>query len=142
MVFIVLLHIKIVLIPDVSYNRIMRFTDDDLPATEKVMDKRVRFVGDRGAAVAAETREIAKKALALIKVEYEELPAVFDVEEAASGEAYSIYDGGNVIEELDKSCGNITQGFEEADFVLEHRVETPILHHGAIEPYIVVGSLA
>ena len=116
----------------------MRFIDDNLPATEKVFDTRVRFVGDRVAAVAVTSREIAKKALSLIKVEYEELPAVFVVEEAASEKAYPIYKGGNIIEELHKSCGNLTTGFEKADFVLEHRVETPILHHGAIEPYITV----
>ena len=42
------------------------------------LDRKVRFVGDRVAAVAAETEEIAQRALDLIEVEYEELPAVLD----------------------------------------------------------------
>lgn len=127
--------------PDVKFNRIMRFIDDDLPATEKVLDKRVRYVGDQVAAVAAESRAIAKKALKLIKVEYEELEAVFDVEEAAK-DNFIIYDDlkSNVIERLSKSCGNLEAGFNEADFIVEHCVKTPILHHGAIEPYLVIAD--
>lgn len=45
-------------------------------------DNKVRHVGDRVAAVAADTDEIAEAALKLIKVEYEVLPAVFDEQEA------------------------------------------------------------
>ncbi len=46
------------------------------------LDNKVRFVGDRVAFVAAETPEIAEKALALIEVEYEVLPAILDMREA------------------------------------------------------------
>ncbi len=42
------------------------------------LDRKVRYIGDRVAAVAAETEEIAERALALIEVEYEELPAILD----------------------------------------------------------------
>ena len=45
-------------------------------------DDKVRFIGDKVAAVAAESREIAAAAAQLVEVEYEELPAVFDAEEA------------------------------------------------------------
>src|SRR5680860_1926898 len=44
--------------------------------------EQVRFVGERVAAVVAETRELAEEAAALIDVEYEDLPAVFDPDEA------------------------------------------------------------
>src|SRR5256885_11369183 len=50
-------------------------------------EDRVRFVGERVAAVAAEDRDTADEALALIDVEYEELPAVFDPLEALGEEA-------------------------------------------------------
>ena len=53
---------------------------------------RVRYVGDRVAAVAAETREAAEEALALIEVEYEELPAVFDPLEAMKPDAPLMHD--------------------------------------------------
>ena len=62
-------------LPDCRVGRSMR----DMPVLAR--DK-VRFVGEKVAAVAAERREIAEQALDLIEVEYEELPAVFDPLEA------------------------------------------------------------
>ena len=47
-----------------------------------VLDRKVRFVGDAVALVATETREAAAGALDLIEVEYEKLPAVYDMEAA------------------------------------------------------------
>ena len=61
----------------------------DVPILAK--DK-VRFVGERVAAVAAETREIAEQAAALIDVEYEDLPAVFDADEAMQVGAPLVHD--------------------------------------------------
>ena len=55
-------------------------------------DNKVRHVGDRVAAVAAETPEIAEEACGLIKVEYEILPAVFDELEAGKPDAPVIHD--------------------------------------------------
>ena len=52
------------------------------PRITRVLDRKVRYVGDAVALVAADSEEIAKEALRLIEVEYEMLPAVFDVEEA------------------------------------------------------------
>ena len=52
----------------------------------------MRFVGDRVAAVAAESRAIAEEALRLIEVEYEVLPAVFDIEQAMAPGAPVIHD--------------------------------------------------
>lgn len=126
--------------PDVYFNSLMRMIDDDKPATEKVLDSTVRFVGDKVAAVAAETEAIAEQALSLIKVEYETLPHVLDVEEALAEDAYPIYPEGNKMEELYRECGSVEQGFLEADFIVEHKIKTPLLHHGAIEPYVVMAN--
>ncbi|UCD58621.1 MAG: hypothetical protein JSV16_05810, partial [Candidatus Hydrogenedentota bacterium] len=52
------------------------------PSDARILEKEVRYVGDRVAAVAATSTEIAEEALELIEVEYEELPAVFDIVEA------------------------------------------------------------
>src|SRR6185437_2401243 len=52
---------------------------------------RVLFIGDRVAAVAADTREIAEEAVRLISVEYEELPAVLDMEEALRSDAPALH---------------------------------------------------
>ena len=94
----------------------------------------VRFVGDRVAAVAAETTEAAEEALGLINVEYEDLPAVFDPLEAMQPSAPRIhedvasYDGApkqrlaldvhNGLTRLAWRKGNPEQGFGEADLVL------------------------
>ena len=56
------------------------------------LDNRVRFVGDRVAAVAAETEEIALRALELIEVEYEMLPAIFDPRESMKPGAPILHD--------------------------------------------------
>lgn len=108
---------------------------------------RVRFVGDPIAAIAAESVEVAERAAALIDVEYEELPAVFDVLEAMTPAAPTIHpdranyagapqlpeipnlQGFNLIEK-----GNVDEGFAEADLVFEDTFETAPSHQGYIEP--------
>jgi len=57
------------------------------PRHRRILDNRVRFVGDGVALVAAETREAAEAALDLIEVEYEPLPAVYDADKAMTPEA-------------------------------------------------------
>ena len=116
----------------------------------------VRFVGDRVAAVAADTPDAAEDALGLIDVEYEELPAVFDPLEAMQPNAPRIhedvagYDGApkqrlalDVPNGLTRQAwrkGDLEQGFREADLVLEHTFRIPARHQGYIEPH--VGTVA
>jgi CO/xanthine dehydrogenase Mo-binding subunit len=111
---------------------------------------KVRFVGDRVAAVAAEDKDAAEEACSLIDVEYEELPAVFDVLDAMKPGAPVLHDnapaydgapegimapaGGNVVNKLTFGKGDIEKGFAEADLVLEHIFRMPIHHQGYIEP--------
>ena len=111
---------------------------------------KVRFIGDRVAAVAAESRDAAEEALTLIEVEYEELPAVFDPLEAMKPGApilhddASAYDGApqdimvkdipNVCNRLTWGKGDIEKGFRESDLVIEHTFRIPIHHQGYIEP--------
>jgi carbon-monoxide dehydrogenase large subunit len=111
---------------------------------------KVRFIGDRVAAVAAETREAAEEAVGLIEVEYEELLAVFDPLKAMEPGAPilhddpSAYDGApqdimvkdipNVVNRLTWRKGDIDQGLREADFVIEHTFRVPVRHQGYIEP--------
>src|SRR5499426_4480978 len=102
---------------------------------------KVRYIGDKVAAVAAETLEAAEEAIGLIEVEYEELPAVFDVLEAMKPGAPILHDnapgydgapaeimapaGGNVVNKLTFGKGNIEKGFAEADIVIEHTFRMP-----------------
>ena len=124
--------------PRVPYNSAMRFYEHKIPEVEYVFDNKVRFVGDRVAAVAAEDLETAEKAIRLIEVEYEELPAVFDPEEALQDGAPEIHPGGNKVGEIKAEAGNIEEGFKEADYIFEDKYTMPAVHHAAIEPHVAV----
>lgn len=126
--------------PQNRYNRIMRWSKDELPATELIFDQYVRYVGDKVAAVAADTIEIAKKAIQLIKVEYEELPAVFDPEEALDEKAPQIYPTGNLLKELILERGNVNDAFSQAYEYVENETSTSMIHHAAIEPHVCIGQ--
>jgi CO/xanthine dehydrogenase Mo-binding subunit len=112
---------------------------------------RVRFLGDRVAAVAADSLEAAEAAAAAIAVEYEELPAVFDPEAALASGApvlhpdaaeYKYFGGtrpsrphpnmqGHVVHEH----GDVAAGFESAAAVYEHEFSVPRIHPAYIEPH-------
>ncbi len=111
---------------------------------------KVRYIGDKVAAVAAETFEAAEEALGLIEVQYEELAAVFDPLKAMEPGApilhddASAYEGApkdimvkdipNVCNRLTWKKGDIDQGFRESDLVIEHTFRIPLRHQGYIEP--------
>jgi len=112
---------------------------------------KVRFVGDRVAAVAAEIPDAAEEAVHLIDVEYEPLPAVFDPMEAMAPSApklhddVAVYDGApkqilatdlhNGLTRLSWNKGDIQKGFQAADLVLEHTFRVPARHQGYLEPH-------
>ncbi len=129
-------------------------TGDDVPDTyygvsparydEQVLAKeRVRYVGDEVAAVAALDEETAQQALELIEVEYEELPAVFDPDEAMAPGAPLIHPENprfaeNINTRVSWDFGDVEKGFAEADHIREQRFvgnrpyQTPIEPHAAI----------
>ncbi len=94
---------------------------------------KVRSFRDEIAAVAAVDEETAEEALELIDVEYEELPAVFDPEEAMKPGAPIIHEGAplNIQEKMRQSYshGDVQQGFAEADVVIEDRFRLPFVTH-------------
>jgi len=99
---------------------------DVLPITirnVKVLDSKVRFVGDEVAAVAAVTEEIADEALKLIDVDYEVLPAVFDPEEALKPGAPILHpeEEGNLMggEPIVSEAGDLEAGFQQSDRIYE-----------------------
>jgi CO/xanthine dehydrogenase Mo-binding subunit len=85
----------------------------------RIFDRTVRFIGDEVAAVAAMTEEIAESALDLIEVEYEPLPAVFDMEEAMRPEAPQLREEGNVRPTYQVAWGNVEEGEREAEVQVE-----------------------
>lgn len=88
-------------------------------------DEKVRYIGDDVAAVAAIDDEIAEEALELIEVEYEVLPAVFDVESALKPEAPKIHKpDSNVAFHVLRNFGNVEEGFRKSEHIFEDRFIT------------------
>lgn len=92
-----------------------------LVADQAILTDVARFVGDGVAAVAAVSEEIAEEALDLIQVDYEVLPAVFDVDEAMRPGAPLIHgtEGNAVMPPIVVERGDVEKGFAEADYVVE-----------------------
>lgn len=124
----------------VKYNSAKRFIDHSVICTEQIFQDRVRFVGDRVAAVAADTEQIAAEAIKLIEVEYEELPIIRTIQEAIREGAYPIQEGGNIVSEIEAGSRDVEQIFSECEYVLESTYETPGIHHAAIEPHAVIAD--
>jgi CO/xanthine dehydrogenase Mo-binding subunit len=131
------------------------FKDQTIVATEKV-----RHVGDPVAAVAALTVDVAEEALALIEVDYEELPAVLDVREALNSKATLVHDsvklpssgfadlaeikpveGTNICTHFKLNRGDIEKGFAEADQVFEDTFTLPATQHSFLETHACIASI-
>ena len=114
------------------------------------LDHKVRFVGDRVAFVAAETSEIAEKALSLIEVEYEILPMILDSRDAMKPDAIKIHDEPEYVDFADSNpqknlaaeiridIGDVEKGFQEADEIFEAEYEVPKVQQAHIEPHVAV----
>lgn len=98
---------------------------------------KVRFVGDKIAAVAAVDEETVYQALKLIKVDYEVLPAVFDPFEALKEGAPQIFAEypGNVNTEIHQHFGDIEKAFKEAYHVRRDRFDGQRTYHSPLEPH-------
>ena len=134
-------------LPDILVGRRMF----DMPMLAR---DRVRFVGEKVAVVAAVDPDIAEEALALIDVEYEDLPAVFDPVEAIRDGAPILhenpgaYDGApserphpNVQSVLRFKLGDVEAGFGKADRIFEHTFRTQLDHQGYLEPHAGVVAI-
>ena len=124
--------------PKVRYNA--NGEDADVLPSELIFDQELRYVGDRVAAVAAETPKIAEQALKLIKVEYEELPYYLDPEEALKEDAFPIHEGGNMLWRAEVTAGDMQEGFREADVIIEGRYTVPAIYHAYMEPHTSIVS--
>jgi CO/xanthine dehydrogenase Mo-binding subunit len=131
------------------------FKDQTIVATEKV-----RHVGDPVAAVAALTADAADAALASIEVEYEELPAVLDVQEALKPNATLVHEavklpesgfadlaelkpieGTNLCTHFKLNRGNIEKGFAEADRIFEDTFTLPATQHSFLETHACIAAV-
>ncbi|MGH7825981.1 MAG: xanthine dehydrogenase family protein molybdopterin-binding subunit [Candidatus Binatia bacterium] len=120
---------------------------------------KVRYIGDAVAAVAAVDEETAEEAIGLIEVDYEELPAVFDVEQAmktgaplvhedmANYECREVYlaswnpvPGTNIVHQAVNQRGDVEAAFKRCDFVFDDTFRSEQIHHCYMEPHAVVAS--
>ncbi len=119
-------------VPDRQYGVSPARYDEHVLAKDKV-----RYVGDEVAAVAAVDEETAERALKLIEVEYEELPAVFDPYEAAQDGAPQIHERykNNINTRVDHEFGDMEKGFAEADYVREEHFVGNFTYQSPMEPH-------
>src|SRR6266849_442571 len=105
------------------------------------LDK-VRYVGDNVACVVAVSEAIAEKALELIDVDYEVLPAYFDPEESMKAESALIHDNkpGNLEKDYHHVFGDPDKALAEADYVAEGRFIANEVTHAAMEPHSTLAS--
>jgi xanthine dehydrogenase molybdenum-binding subunit len=96
--------------------------------------ERIRYVGDAVAIVAAETREIAANALDLITIDFDPQAVVKGPHEARQSEAAILHESGNMLKHIQVRKGDVKQGFDEADLVIEHTFLTPAAEHLFMEP--------
>ena len=122
--------------------------------TPVVADGVVRFIGEKVAAVAAETKSAAEQALDLIEVEYDELEPLLDPLEAVKPSAPILhpdllsYRGlpvpveklSNVFSYLKWGKGNIEEGFKQADVIVENTYTTQVTHQSYLEPHACVAK--
>jgi CO/xanthine dehydrogenase Mo-binding subunit/aerobic-type carbon monoxide dehydrogenase small subunit (CoxS/CutS family) len=114
------------------------------PDDTYLLDNVVRFVGQRVAAVVAETEAAAAAACRFLEVSYEMLPAVFDPVEAMAVDAPVLHkkggeERGNVYLDIHGEIGNVAEGFEAADAIHEMTYSTSRVQHVHLETH---GSIA
>ena len=120
-----------------------------------MFDNKVRFVGDRVAAVAARTAEIAEAALEAIKVEYEVLEPVLSIDAALKEGSPVIHDEAdasilipvpyepkkNVAARVAMKVGDLEKGLAEGDFRFDETYETQYGQHTPMEPHVTMAHL-
>ncbi len=115
-----------------------------------VLDNVARHVGQRVAAVVADTEGIAEEACRLIEVDYEVLPAVFDPEEAMLPGVPVLHNKEfssriqnakqNIFLQIESEYGKVAQGFAEADVTVENTFSTNKVSHAHLETHIAIAS--
>lgn len=106
-------------------------------------NKKVMFKGEAICAVAAESEKIARAAVDLIEVEYEELTGVFDVFTAIKENAPQLHldAPNNIVNHHPLRKGNIEEGFGLADHIIEKSYSTPFIEHAYLETEAAVALI-
>jgi len=132
--------------PDTLYSSARHEHPTEDPDDTRVLDDVVRYVGQRVAAVVADSEQAAEEGCRRIEVTYEELPYVVDPEEAMRPGAPVIHAGkgpevriarveNNVAGEVHGEIGSVEDGFAEADVVYEETFRTQRVQHAGLETH-------
>lgn len=113
------------------------------PGSDKPYADRVRFIGDQVALVVAESEEIAAKAMAMIEVEYEDLPVIDNPLDALKPDAPLIHPerDSNVFTRYRIRKGDVEAAFKQADAIVEGYYITPAQEHAYLQPEAGVGYI-
>nr|WP_281255434.1 xanthine dehydrogenase family protein molybdopterin-binding subunit [Petrotoga olearia] len=109
-----------------------------IPDQQVLAKERTYFIGDGIALVAAETPEIAKKAVESIKVEYMELPGIFDPLESRNAPTIHEDKDNNQVIHHKLRKGDVEEGFKRSDVILEREYQTQFVEHAYLEPEVVI----
>ena len=116
---------------------------------------KVRYIGDPVAGVAAVDPDTAEEALQLIRVDYEDIPAVFDPLEALRPGSPLVHEkldgywaspivfpepGTNICNHFKIRKGDVEEGFRRSEFLTENTFTTPMIQHCHLEPHVVVAK--
>ena len=137
-------------VPRIPHTTAGQGAPEPSPYDTYIFPKKLRFVGDRVAAVAAETQEQAAAALKAIEVEYEVLPPVLSIDEALAEDAEVIHDESdcsipipvpyypekNICAVASMLEGDIDKGLACSDLKIDNEYETHYAQHTPIEPHV------
>ena len=133
--------------PDVLFSTARHQDDRDDPDDTRLLDDVARFVGQRVAAVVADSVAAAEAGCRALRVEYAVLPAVFDPRLASEPGAPVLHakpharlhdPSGNVVAALAGGVGDMEQGFAEADVVYEGEFSTQRVQHASLETHAAI----
>lgn len=142
-------------VPRIAHTTAGQGYPEPSPYDTFMFDRKVRYVGDRVAAVAAETPEIAAAALKAIKVEYEILEPVLSIEEALKEGAPVIHDEPearaiipvpyepkkNIAAKVGMDVGNVEQAMASAAYKLDQSYSIHLAQHCPIEPHVALAHV-
>ncbi|MFF3158063.1 molybdopterin-dependent oxidoreductase [Streptomyces sp. NPDC057910] len=132
--------------PDTLYSSARHEHPTEDPDDTRVLDDTVRYVGQRVAAVVADSEQAAEEGCRRVEVVYEQLPYVIDLEEAMAPGAPVIHEGkgpevriarveNNVAGEVHGEIGCVADGFAEADVIYEETFRTQRVQHASLETH-------
>jgi len=142
-------------VPRIPFTTAGQGAPEPSPYDTFILDRKVRYVGDRVALIVAENPEVLDEAEKLIKVDYKILPAVLNPRDSMKKGAPIIHDEKeatiplplhyepkkNLVASVEAEVGDINKGFKEADVIIENEFECHYATHTPIEKHIVITYL-